>query len=142
MIAIELSPSRVREECQAREDRHEKMSHKTSSERRVIRDGLSEELLQILRRATAYVGEMGIPEAERTDFKVAQTQVEILHNRLREIEAHIERVLEAGNRDEATEMMREALTVREELLLWMTRGFSRIVQVFLPVLCPEHENSN
>ena len=113
-----------------------------SNERRVIRDGLSEELLGILVQATSYVNEMDIPENQRTDFKVAQTQVEILHNRLRQIEERIETVLEAGKRDEATELMREALTVREELLLWMTRGFSRIVQVFLPMLFPERESSH
>ena len=126
----------------AQENGFDEMVKDISNERRVIRDGLSEELLGILVQATSYVNEMDIPENQRTDFKVAQTQVEILHNRLRQIEERIETVLEAGKRDEATELMREALTVREELLLWMTRGFSRIVQVFLPVLFPERESSH
>lgn len=103
-------------------------------ERRIIRDGLSDELLHILTRATDYVDEMDIADRERVELRAVRSQVEVLHLRLGEIEGQIEKAIGGEARNMPADLLREALTVRQELMLWMNRGFARVVQVFLPVL--------
>ncbi len=101
---------------------------------RIIRDGLSVELLRILNRATDYVDEMDLADLERVELRAVRSQVEVLHLKLGEIETQIENAIDGDARSMSADLLREALTVRQELLLWMNRGFARIVQVFLPVL--------
>ncbi len=110
------------------------MSANEKGKQRVIRDGLSNELMSVLLRATDYVDHMDLTETERADLQISHNEVEFLHEQLQGIEQKIEEVIANGKRSEAGELMREAMTVRQELLLRMNKGFSQIVKIFLPVL--------
>lgn len=93
--------------------------------------------MRVLDRAVDYMNHMDLEESQHQEIRVAHSQINLLHHRLSEFEEKIESQLLASDRASAAELLREAMSVRQELLLWMTRGFSLIVKVFLPVLFSE-----
>lgn len=110
------------------------MSRFAPDKRRVIRDGFAEELILILTQAFDHIREMDLEEEQRRELHAAYSQVGLLNGRLKDLEAQIEQVTKVGHRSQAGDLLREAMSVRQELLLWMNRGFARIVKIFLPQL--------